>query len=1177
MKTKRFISAAAALAMIFLIMTGCLIDPQMMMRYQQQYGQNNSIFSSAGNGSSAGAQSQIQAMTQANGGETPMIASAEEGKTPCLIDGKYTNKQVTSYQTAIASLCDVNAVMGIENPTREFVGESINEYDGSRFYKLQQTYNGIEVYGKQLVVTTDAYGSTQALTGNYEKLENVATTPRIDVRTAAQAAAQELGSAVTSMPETVIYALNQTPELAYVFEEPSCSIIISAQTGKVIDNISNIYTSNEDNWEIPKVLRDGKYWLEDTKRGIIIKGSLERENSINKNGQIIQSVLDNASPITAPVNGGRWEGDDAEKAIKLYHFLIVANDYYLKKVGIKPFSNQDDTVYGYINDGFDYGNNAYSFTMEQDGKFVAHISIGFNCKINANLIGHEYTHSVERTVSNMFYSNESGAIMEAYSDVFGELLQEYDEGSTDWTNGSRNLNNPSLYGQPSKYKDENYYTGKDDNGGVHHNSTVISHAMYKMHKSGMVTSDELARMMYRSLMYISSGCTFSELYGAIIASAKRMNLSSGAIREINKCFEDANISLKQYDEGNHVSGRVVDASKNPIPNVIISFTPAEGESGDKAVVTTGADGRFSLMIPSGIYKMKLEKGDKIAYFCRKIEIDKVMQVIDINEQTENEFGDIVFNVTEKKDGVIAGKVIDAVTHRPISGATIKIREGADVTSGDYMKSNVIYDSVGNGYADIVCTTDKSGFYNFNTIPLEDDEDVIILVLNENNSIPYGMYTLEVTAEGYEKTYLTVRSSAIYTEEDLESYKNQNIEMKPISTTSETGVCLAALKCVDEGHYTGNMGDACVYRLDDKPFEGFAPYGFRNLTHRNGNVGTEGQIYENGLEVWIARWNFGDDISWAYRTFKLGGKYNTLTGKSSVIKSHNISDYDVTVYFYDGDKLLNSFQMTPLNYKTEFFVDVSGVDELKVMIKDNVKKAGGTSYALYDLFLDNSSCNSTTAYDASLYIPYVEAAIRDTQDYYYDGYGHYVEALPFNYGKLYDITGDGYPELFTIHNKGGYEGVFEVFTQRNGSVERIFEKRYSLRYTDSDNGFLGIVVASGSFGLSSDKILGLSYGLGDAGGYEHNFEVYCITDKRVYLVVSFEIVVEDSEFTSIKKVNPDGSYVNISANEYIELISKMDASANNTEAVFGNTNIYGYYFEEFGDMTTLYDLLIQLKS
>lgn len=969
MKTKRFILTAAAIAMIFLIMTGCLIDPQMMMRYQQQYGQNNSVFSSAGSGSYNAEQSQIQTMTQANGGETPLIASAEEGKAPCLIEGRYTNKQVTSYQTAIASLCDVNAVMGIENPTREFAGESINEYNGSKFYKLQQKYNGIDVYGKQLIVTTDNYGSTQSLTGNYEKLENVATTPRIDVRTAAQAAAQELGSAVTSTPETVIYALDQTPELAYVFEEPSCSIIISAQTGKVIDNISNIYTSNEDNWEIPKVLRDGKYWLEDTKRGIIIKGSLERENSRNKNGQIIQSVLDNASPITAPENGGRFEIENkigmedysSTDAIKLYHFLIVANDYYLKKVGIKPFSNQDDTVYGYINDGYDGGKNGYSSTRRQNGKFVTRIVIGFDMEITADLVGHEYTHSVERTVSNMFYSNESGAIMEAYSDVMGELIEEYEWGWADWVHNSRKLNNPSSNGKPSKYLDDNYYTGKDDNGGVHHNSTVISHAMYKIHNSGKVTSDELAELLYRTLFYLNQSCSFVQYRFAVETAANDMGLAQDALNEIKKAFNEANIRYYGYNTGGSInyegsatlSGRVISAeTKQPMSGVKVCVSMLKTI---KAYCMTDKNGCFSMGVPDKKeMTFYLQYGDSNVYNEQTIFVDGPTNMGDIE-------------LTKEKKAAIRGVVIDDSTSKPIEGVNIILREGKDSKSGE-------------AYLNTTAVTDNNGQYTL-------------------ENIPYGMYTIEASKEGYTTEFRTVTSSQTETTWNMTS--SQDIRLKPTSLSS--------------------------------------------------------------------------------------------------------------------------------------------------------------------------------AYDASLYIPYVEAAIRDTQDYYYDGYGHYVEALPFNYGKLYDITGDGYPELFTIHNKGGYEGVFEVFTQRNGSVERIFEKRYSLRYTDSDNGFLGIVVASGSFGLSSDKILGLSYGLGDAGGYEHNVEVYCITDTRVYLVVSFEIVVEDSEFTSIKKVNPDGSYVNISANEYIELISKMDASANNTEAVFGNTNMYGYYFEEFGDMTTLYDLLIQLKS
>ena len=177
-------------------------------------------------------------------------------------------------------------------------------------------------------------------------------------------------------------------------------------------------------------------------------------------------------------------------------------------------------------------------------------------------------------------------------------------------------------------------------------------------------------------------------------------------------------------------------------------------------------------------------------------------------------------------------------------------------------------------------------------------------------------------------------------------------------TSSQGVCLADLECVDEGHYTGNQGDARVYRLDGQPFSGYSPTGYNGSTKRNGNIGIDGTVYENGFEVWIARWNFGDNISWAYRTFKLDGQYHTLTGSSGIIKSYNTNNYDVTAYFYSGDDLLYSFQMTPSSNQFDFSIDVSGVDELKVLVKDNIKTSGGTSYALYNLFLDSSSYTST---------------------------------------------------------------------------------------------------------------------------------------------------------------------------------------------------------------------------
>lgn len=163
-------------------------------------------------------------------------------------------------------------------------------------------------------------------------------------------------------------------------------------------------------------------------------------------------------------------------------------------------------------------------------------------------------------------------------------------------------------------------------------------------------------------------------------------------------------------------------------------------------------------------------------------------------------------------------------------------------------------------------------------------------------------------------------------------------------------CLEDMPLISESHYTGNQGDSCVFNLNKKGLPGIF-----NRYYGNGNVGIDGTVYNNGFEVWIARWNGGDKISWASATFDIGGKYKTLTGKSSVIKgSTNTTSYDTSVYFYNGETLLYSFRMTPDDYEKSFKVDVTGVSNLTVMVKDNKEAAGGTSFALYDLFFDGSS-------------------------------------------------------------------------------------------------------------------------------------------------------------------------------------------------------------------------------
>lgn len=56
-------------------------------------------------------------------------------------------------------------------------------------------------------------------------------------------------------------------------------------------------------------------------------------------------------------------------------------------------------------------------------------------------------------------------------------------------------------------------------------------------------------------------------------------------------------------------------------------------------------------------------------------------------------------------------------------------------------------------------------------------------------------------------------------------------------------CLEDMPLISESHYTGNQGDSCVFNLNRKGLPGID-----NKYYRNGNVGVDGTVYNNGFEV-----------------------------------------------------------------------------------------------------------------------------------------------------------------------------------------------------------------------------------------------------------------------------------------------------------------------------------------
>ncbi len=109
-----------------------------------------------------------------------------------------------------------------------------------------------------------------------------------------------------------------------------------------------------------------------------------------------------------------------------------------------------------------------------------------------DVVAHELTHGVTEHESGLVYANQSGAINESLSDVFGEFVDltfdtsfDNDTAAARWDMGEdlpasigviRDMDNPPRFNDPDRMGSPLYYTGTADSGGVHTNSGVNNKA-----------------------------------------------------------------------------------------------------------------------------------------------------------------------------------------------------------------------------------------------------------------------------------------------------------------------------------------------------------------------------------------------------------------------------------------------------------------------------------------------------------------------------------------------------------------------------------------------------------------------------------------------------------------------------------------------------------------------------
>lgn len=143
--------------------------------------------------------------------------------------------------------------------------------------------------------------------------------------------------------------------------------------------------------------------------------------------------------------------------------------------------------------------------------------------IALDVIGHELTHGVTQYEANLAYWDQSGALNESLSDVFGSLVKQYQRNQSanqaDWIIGeglfTPNINGAGIrsmkapgtaYDDPVLGKDpqpahmRDYVRTVEDNGGVHINSGIPNHAFYVTAlELGGYAWEKAGRIWYKTL------------------------------------------------------------------------------------------------------------------------------------------------------------------------------------------------------------------------------------------------------------------------------------------------------------------------------------------------------------------------------------------------------------------------------------------------------------------------------------------------------------------------------------------------------------------------------------------------------------------------------------------------------------------------------------------------------
>ncbi|MBE6912516.1 MAG: hypothetical protein E7473_08330 [Ruminococcaceae bacterium] len=499
-------------------------------------------------------------------------------------DASSINTLVKTPDDTIKVLDEVSEVYGFDNASEEFNVLRTDNLSGDTYYRLNQMYKNIPVYGSTMIVAADSNGKVFSLSGNYSEInDNFNITPTIDAKTAQDRIKSELkeefeNGLTVSEPELVILATATVPVLTWksemtgytsdnIFE--AYDVLVNSSTGDVIHKrsiidyaqVSKTVTGHNNGQQTITVEESSasepkQYQMVDKSRGLSVHRPIDKFYWYQEGKSEIISWNDGEKPDESAV-------DALANVSKAHDFFKELT--FDRKGNLKLFVHVEDMMYknqeltktkGYLLDknGLYHGNafqyeNTISCSIVDEAYDVAEEST------HLDTIAHEYAHYVSRQICDFKSVGDmhiNAAINEAYSDIFGELVEaKHFPDGTDWLAGDRSLINPIEGSTPQNAFFATYDSSFQisNTGDCYRLSTIISHAAYLMwngtngEASAIKDIETLAKLWYTSLYMLDSSSNFEDCRIAVETAAQRLHAQGLLTPEQVKCVSAAFIKV----------------------------------------------------------------------------------------------------------------------------------------------------------------------------------------------------------------------------------------------------------------------------------------------------------------------------------------------------------------------------------------------------------------------------------------------------------------------------------------------------------------------------------------------------------------------------------------------------------------------------------------------------------